>query len=531
MEYIEQLNLPSFTTNLFITEEPVSYSISTSGISETYYNTVYDNIHVIENKFNIGYITSPINYYFEVWNTFSVNKSLDEINFGVVSGININDANGNELILPKILLAKHAEIYQLNVTTSGAKDVSGNISLGISGLSVPIFISLTRNFIFDYQLNLANNIQENLSYKTEVIESINSNEKRNSYITNPRYNFTYFYTLENKEKRVLDKVLYSGSNDVMSVPLYIHAREITGIADDVITVNITDTPYQVGMSIMIKDSNNYDSAVITQIIDNNHIKVNKTIIDTFEYPVLYPVLNARLDLQTVSQLLTNYAATYTINFIKEVDDLDMSVTNNSTAIKTFNSLPLLDIQANTLTPHQNTFYRNITKIDDGISRPQFKVNNHINKFDTSFEFTFETKEKISEFKNFFKSVKGMFKEFYFLSNRQDFTIVENISASATILTIANEDFATYYKDKYIKYAAIFYKGTYKIITINDMYPINSSKENLVLSEPFGINLNKNDIISCQLIFRSRLSSDSLSIAYDTDDVASTNIAVLKINKV
>lgn len=529
MDYIEQLNLPSFTTNLLITEEPLSYLISTSGISQSYYNNVYDNIHVIENKFNFGYVTSPINYYFEVWNTFSVNKSLDEINFGSITGVNINDNDGTPLSIPRILPAKMSHIYQLNVTTNGAKEAVGNINLVISGISVPIYVSLTRSFIFDYQLNMANNIEESYKYTTEIIESVDSTETRRSYIKNPRFNTTYFYTVENKERRMLDKVLYSASNDVIVVPLYIYARLISNINLSVITVDTANTPLQVGMQVMIKDDNKYDSAVIVSL-NSTSITVDKEIANDFVYPVLYPLVNSRLEMQTVVQSITNYAATYTINFIKEVDNISMSVTNNSTSIKMFNSLPLLDVQQNKIDPSEITFYRNVVKIDDGISKPQFKINNTINKIQTSFDFILETKQKINELKNFFNNVKGMYKDFYFLSNKQDFVVVENISSSSIIITVENENIATYYKDKYIKYAAIFYGDTYKIVTINDMYAVNADKENLVLSAPFGINLNKNNILSCQFIYRSRFSSDVLDISYDTDDVAEVNLSILKINK-
>lgn len=529
MNYIINKVFNNLLINNKVNDDPDYKNINVNS-SYSYYDIIYNNIHIIDNYFDAGFITTETNYVFEIWNTFEENKVLNSINFGDITGVNINNVNGSPLELPKILLAKSSELYQLNLTTEGAEKSSGNILINISDLNVPIYVNLTRTFIFDYELNLANNIIENYNFKTEVIESINSNETRYSYIKNPRYSTTYFYTLENKEKRMLDKVLYSASTGVLTVPLYIYPKLIESISGNIINVDIENTPLQVGMTVLIKDNNKKDSAKIIEIINNNSIRLEKEISSDFDYPILYPLINTRIDLSNSSSNLTNYAATYTITFTKEIDDIDMLKTNNSNPIKLFNDIPLLDIQVNTIDPHEITFFKNVTVIDDSISKRQFKVNNEISKVNTQFNFVIENKNKISDIKNFFSETQGMFKEFYFFSNKQDFFVIENISSSDTILTVENESLSAYYKNKYIKHAVIFYNDTYKIITINDIYSIDKNREAIVLNSNFGINLEKDLIQSCQLVYRSRFSDDLLTLNYEDDNVATLNISILKLNK-
>lgn len=530
MNYVEINNLNSVTVNKSY-EIDISDKILTPVSSATYYDVIYNNIHVIKNSFDVGYITSEVNYYFEIWNTYNENKSLDNINYGPVSGVYIKNQNGTDLDLPVNIVSKLSKIFQLNVTTSGDKTATGDIILTLDDTQVPIYVSLTRSFIFDYQLNLATNIEETYSYKTEVMQSVDSTEYRKSYIKNARYSFTYFYVLEGKEKRMLDKVLYSAATDVLTVPLYIYGKELTNISDDILTVDISNTPIQVGMQIMIKSGDKKDSATVTEIISNNQIRIDKNLENDYSYPVVYPLVFARINTENSSQLLTNHAATYTLEFNKEIDNLDIISTNNSTEIPMFNGLPLLTLQANTIEPHDVTFFRNVSVYDDGISKRQFKVNNEIAQINTSFDYTLDSIEAISAYKNFFKRVKGMYEEFYFFSNKQEFNVVENISASDTIITVENESLSSYYKNKYIKYAVIFYNiDQYKIIQINDIYTDASGNEGIVLNETFGINLNKDFITSCQFVYRSRMSSDDLTISYETNDIATTAIATLKLNK-
>lgn len=494
-----------------------------------YYDIIYNNIHVIKNRFDVGYITSDIKYPFEIWNTYTVNKNILDINYSNVSGATIYNYDGSTVSAGQLILANSSDMFNLSLTMDGESQVNGNIELNISGIIVPIYVNLIRSSIFDYNVNVATNITENYSFVTEVNESVKSNEVRTSWVYNARYDFTYFYTLFGRDKRMIEKNLYSAATQVLSVPIYHQGREAV-VNDDVITFDLINTVFQLGMNIFIKDNNKSDSAQIIEIIDMNNIRVNKTLANDFDYPIIYPLVNSRIGTQNNSQNVTGTVGTYTITFEKEIDDLDMLVTNNSTAIKIFNGIPLLDYQTNTLQPHDTNYFRNVSKYDNGISKRDYKVNNKIAKVETAFDYILQDGEAISDIKNFFNEVQGMYKEFYFFSNKHEFIVVENIQASDTILTISNESLTAYYKNKFIKYAVIFYNDTYKIITLNDIYSVNEEKEALVISTPFGINLDKDNIISCQFVFRSRMSTDVLALSFDTPDVASTRISSLKLTK-
>lgn len=497
-----------------------------------YTDDLYDQVHIINKDYNFGYVSDNVSESVEIWNAyFNDNKTITNITLNNLDNVVLKDQNDNTYTLPITINPLKSEIFNINVNKKGNTTVNGNINFTVSGLNLITNISLIRAILFDFDVNYLNNITEYYKFYTEILKSKNSSEQRIGYLTNARATFEYFYTLDKKGKRDLDKILYSGFDNYIALPVFTQKREVVNINNNIITVDITDTMIQPNQNIMISDYNKKEILTVDYIIDNNTIVLKSNVINTFIYPILTPIVNARLDLENTATRITNNVSNYSIRFIKEVDDINVLQTNNNNNFTVLDSLRLLDVEPNRAEDITYNYYRNMNILDNETSRREYFKYNNISELSFNYSYFGKNQNEISKIKNLFNESKGMLEDIYCYSYNNNFEIIENINISDTILIIENDNMTTYYKDNAIKYAVIKYLGNEKIIEILDIYEIDENKEAIVISENFGINLEVINIDSCQFVYRGRLGSDELVLSYYNDSVADTNLIFVKTSDV
>ncbi len=518
---------------LTINNESVFSSVEFDAVLKyKYTDDLYDQVHIINKDYNFGYVSDNVSESVEIWNAyFNYNKTITNITLNNLDNVVLKDQNDNTYTLPITINPLKSEIFNINVNKKGNTTVNGNINFTVSGLNLITNISLIRAILFDFDVNYLNNITEYYKFYTEILKSKNSSEQRIGYLTNARATFEYFYTLDKKGKRDLDKILYSGFDNYIALPVFTQKREVVNINNNIITVDITDTMIQQNQNIMISDYNKKEILTVDYIIDNNTIVLKSNVINTFIYPILTPIVNARLDLENTATRITNNVSNYSIRFIKEVDDINVLQTNNNNNFTVLDSLRLLDVEPNRAEDITYNYYRNMNILDNETSRREYFKYNNISELSFNYSYFGKNQNEISKIKNLFNESKGMLEDIYCYSYNNNFEIIENINISDTILIIENDNMTTYYKDNAIKYAVIKYLGNEKIIEILDIYEIDENKEAIVISENFGINLEVINIDSCQFVYRGRLGSDELVLSYYNDSVADTNLIFVKTSDV
>ncbi len=497
-----------------------------------YSDDLYNQVHIINKAYNFGYVSDNVSEKVEIWNAyFTDNKTITNITLNNLDNISLKDEFNNNYLLPIVISPLKSSIFNINVNKNGAVNINGNINFTVSGLNLKTDISLIRAILFNFDINYLNNITEYYNFYTEILKSKNSSEQRIGYLTNARVSYEYFYTLDKKARRDLDKILYSGFNSYIALPVHSQKRLIENINNNIITVDITNTMIQPEQNILISDLNNNEVLTVDYIIDNNNIALKSNVTKTYQNPILTPIVNTRLDIENTATKITNDVSNYLLKFNKEVDDLNVLETNNNENFNTLNSIKLLDIEPNRSEDITYTYYRNMNILDNNTSRREYISYNNISELSFNYGYLGKNENEISKIKNLFKDNKGMLEDIYCYSFNNNFNIIENINISDTILVIENDNMTTYYKDNAIKYAVIHYNGIQKIIEILNIYEIDEEKEAIVISENFGVNLNVINIDSCQFVYRGRLGSDELVLNYYNNSVADTNLIFVKTSDV
>lgn len=514
---------------LTINNESSFDSVEFDAVSKyKYSDDLYNQVHIINKAYNFGYVSDNKSESLEIWNAyFNDTKTITNITLNSLNNVLLKDQFNNDYTLPITIEPLKSELFNINVNKNGDVTVNGNINFTVAGLSLITNVSLIRAILFDFDVNYLNNITEYYDFYTEVLKSRNSTEQRISYLTNARSSYEYFYTLDKKAKRDMDKILYSGFSSFIALPIYTQTTDIININDNILTLDISNTMLQENQNIIIKDQINKEILTVDYILDSNTVVLKSPVINTYNYPKLIPIINSRLDLENTATRITNNVSNYSIRFNKEVDDIDPLKTNNITDFNKIDNIRVLDIEPNRAEDIVYNYYRNMNILDNGTSRREFILNNNVSELSFNYKYFGKDKNEISIIKNLFRENKGMFEDLYSYSYNNNFEIIENINISDTILKVENDNLTTYYKDNKIKYAVIKYFGINKIVEILDIYEINSEQEAIVISESFGVDLDVINIDSCQFVYRGRLGADQLVLSYYNNSVADTDLVFVK----
>lgn len=524
----------SLTGNELITNSSFSPVVNTSGIENYGFRTeIYNQIHLFKQSYDFGFVSKNTTDILEVWNAYyDVTQNITAINYNLLDNIRLTDLDFNDVITPFTLKPLETRSYYINVDKDGNSEVSGNIEFIANGISIKTNIKLSRAFLFDFDVNYRDNVIESYQFKTNINKSVNYSEQREAYRSRARATFQYNYTLNKKERRLLDKFVYSGINRTVALPVITQKAPLISVNGLTLGVNISNTAIQVGINLLIEDSNNSEIVTVTQIINNNSILIRENLFNTYSNATVTPLFNCKLNPDFNITRNHHDLLECTLVFEKIIDSIDPLVTNNASNYNTLNSIKILDVEPNRQSNMSWDYFQNIVTLDNGYSRTESFQYSDTSEISFDHNILLDGKDEISKLKNLHKFQKGMLEDIYSYSNNNDFLVIENILQSDTILRVENNNLSDYYSSsKAIKYLVIESNNIKKECQILDIYQIDEDKEAIVLSESFGYNLNWEDINNSQFIFRGRLASDSIDIVYNHDELATVNLKFIKTSDV
>lgn len=515
---------------------PASYNPKTlslgSQIVYDYKYILYNQIHAIKNNYNFGNISNETTLNLELWNAFEyTDVSIDNVTYENLSGVELLNRDLTPLDIPVDIKHIESALLAIRVSLDGDSSNDGSIIINVGGIDVVIGVSLSRSFLFDFDINTINNIKEYYVFNTRIIPSLNNTEQRFARIDIPRVRLEYFYTLSDKQKRSLDAILYA-NNTNFSIPLYTQTRVVQSIVTDIVTVDVTNTCIQPGIDVLIKDIYTKEVIKVLEVIDMNHIRLVAPLGNIYVNPILIPCISGKLPGSNTKLQKTKNLAEYTLTFDKNIDDVNTLVTNNNTAqLNKYKDLFILEDQ-NTGDDVNYTYEKDILLKDNGYSKTDTTIYNNVATIDFNYSNYAVGKDDISTIKNFFNYQKGMFQDLYSRSFTNNVKVVENIAAGDIIITVENNNLAMFYEKNKIKQIYFKYNDNKEIILdIVNISKVDDEKENILLSNGFGEAIPLGGMISADFVWKGRLNDDVLTIDYNSFKVARYDLTFHKSNDV
>ncbi len=486
-------------------------------------NELYNQIHVINKNYDVGYVSEHTEENIEVWNSYYISKQITDYSTSTLD-ISIT----TPLSLPINLIPNSSENFKLNIEKDGEVIIDESFNFTVSGQIIEGSINGIRANLFDFNHSWVSDFQEKFYYYTAINKSVGLIEQRIPLIEICNYSCQYSYRLKNEEKQTLDAVLYNNVNSLIALPLYNHVRRLQVASNNIIDIDLKNSVFQKDMQILIKENNKKEIATIKEIDKiNNKITLKKNLVNTFNNAICVPVILSRTIDVNVNNLLPNLTE-YSITFEKEIDEIDMLIINNDdisinkiNGINFLEKLPNYEINFNRDYNYNNTILTN----EYGI-KAYYEYNKNA-EVSFSYNHLIFKAEELSLIKKTFKDNLGSYGDLYINNFNNDIKIVENINPSDTIIIISNINASVFYKNKNIKYIVINYMGGKHIVEFNNIYRIDDNFEGIVLTSNSGFTLNKNSINYCNFLYRGRFASDDLNIIYKNNKISVAQINFLK----
>lgn len=505
-----------------------NYTIKDGIINNQFKSELYNHIHVIDKNINLGFISQDTKTYIEVWNSYYVNKTIN--NYQVNDNDEINLFIDQSL--PIIQRPNSSVVFTLDAYSIGGFKVDSGFSFSYNDQVVTGTVEGLRALLFDFDHNWITDYVEEYEFYTSIIKSVGNYEQRFTYSDDCLYSCKYFYSLKNEDKQKLDAILYNNVNKLISLPLYVYtilSTEKINVNDKVLKVNNLDHGiFQNGLTLLLKNGNDKETVDIKEIdFLNKEITLNKPIKKSFNKNSLIIPLIISKTLEVNKENINTHFSNYEITFKKEDDDIDMLITNQPDAFDKLNDINILELKPNNNLDLNYTYNSNIVTLTNSFGIEKVFTYNDINEINFNFNYMTNKKEDVSYIKNLFKNQKGMYNDLYIKNFSDDIIILDNILISDIIINIKNINASSFIKDKKIKYININYLNTNKIVEIIDIYKIDEEREAIVLKENLGININKGSINYASFIFAGRLNSDLLTLNYKTDGIVDFNLSLIK----
>lgn len=498
---------------------------------KSYYEDTFEGrIIIVESNYTLGEITEDYPIKIEIYNNTGSNKTINELNFNGLSGVEYT-------LSDTVIKNSNSVVLNLTILKSGEADNDGYIELGISGNLYYINLSYSRSNVFDFFVNRSQNIIVTYSYLTEIMQSLNLKETRINYLDRPRLGFQYSYLVDEEERRTFENQIMNADVSNTYVPLVwenftarfadnnkIFFDDISYLnlkTNDYILVETYDSMYKKAYKIdLINNSSKYIQVAtdFDENLNNNYVNVK-------------PLVKAKLINVVNATRITSDLYSYLITFNVDSNDNDKDFIEDQ---ENFSYQSINDIEyypellANTADQTSKTFQKNIRTLDNTISMRKFFTYNSVSQINETFTLMLDGKKEISRLKNIFKRNLGRTGSFYKIKADDDMTVISPIAINGNSIIVKDNNLRQSFANGVFDAIMINYNNyDQKTFLITDVRKTLTGEE-LVLSTAIteDIDISKINIVTMLNIVR--FDSDSLTLTYISDELASTSLTFQQV---
>lgn len=201
----------------------LSVNLNSSGLLARGFGDLwYNRIHFTPYPLAIGSVVSNTTRTVEVWNAFSVPRTLQSLSLNNLDGVTLQ--NG----LPQSFNALQARNMTLAISKDGTPFLDGSVIFNFDlGISAALATSGQRASLFAFDHNWSSRVVERLAWKTEVLTARNGKEQRRRLRSNPRRTLRYdYFTEDKKQSSYFKKHQWTQQANRIAVPIWSDAATL-----------------------------------------------------------------------------------------------------------------------------------------------------------------------------------------------------------------------------------------------------------------------------------------------------------------
>lgn len=247
----------------------------------------YDRIIIRPSNVNVGNLVADQQYNIEVWNGYTVPRTLTDMQVTGGEGISLAGP-----VPPAVWAGLQTQTYSITITTNGPAEIAGIFKfIWDSGPRDTGYLTVTGARIVSLPYQFQASATEVLEWKTNVIISNNAKEQRVRVRKAPRQTYNVNYPLPNTEMARAENLIFGWMARRWAVVSWNEASQIpTLIAGSTnLAVNPANADYRIGSSVMIWESPRKNTVGQIATMDGGAIQLLRPTAETYNNPFVVPV--------------------------------------------------------------------------------------------------------------------------------------------------------------------------------------------------------------------------------------------------
>ena len=378
-------------------------------------------------------------------------------------------------------------------------------------------MSLVVDQYFLIKPNYKSQVSIKRKWQTGIQTSINKNEKRSALLTWPRRTLKYNIQASSfMEASYIKRKIYKNLHLIWGIPIWVDETllsENKAAGTTVFPVDSTEFKknFEVGAEIAILSSPSvFEILTIDSFTDSSITTTSASTLNWSANATIYPILKGKFkNTQKVENEATSFLET-SVELEEEYDEITRA-TPDTAWFDSFKGYPILNIPPDWGTKIETTFLHDYDQLRFlGASTSWTHQEETLFKFKNGFALN--TLEDISKLIDFFDYHKGRWGVFWRPSWIDDLLLTTTFSASASVITIQDIEYADFWED--------FDTGNWLML----LWPDNSyvikgvsrvSGNQITLNRSIGKECTESDLPNMLICFLSfcRFAQDEIEIQY------------------
>lgn len=490
--------------------------------------------HVIPRSFDFGNLLSPQSTPIEVFN--AARRQVREWT-SFVNNAGAGTTLGSQPTLPTNVDALAGVPMTVDVSTNGDPFVDATLDFAFSGFDT-IFVPIEIQRIVLWGIRPEQEYGELLGFLTNVYESKDGTEKRESLRKAPRQSWGYRYLIdEGAIAQTLENLLFEFHARTFGVPVWFEETTLTaGIAAGVSVIAVGDTDFrdfrEGGLAVIFVDQSTFD------VLEIDTGGITSTTL-TFTSPTVnaYNAGASVFPLATCFAQATIAGARHPVGLqeariLFEPTDNDIDIGDLS-AFSSFNSKLLLDngnsMRRGTRVGHG--FRMKLDKIDGqtGLRFQDTPWDRH--KRSHVFTLRAEGLQAVWEMRRMIHGIKGRFTSFYVPRDSDDLAAVADLLSASNTIDVTNVGYAQFVRNRQPKNVirVNFVNGDPPLLrTITASANTSPTVDQLTVDVNWPNTITPAEISRIEYVEKVRFDTDDIRISYSPIAQIAHMVAPVKV---
>ena len=462
---------------------------------DDYYNRIHVNPHVIA----FGNILNSQTVAVEVWNAHFESKLLSSIDGTGTDDLTLDAPEAAPTTFPVL----ESRVYTLGANTDGPPTINALYTFNFPAETPTLSVTGNRVVVWPFIPQWP--ATETIEYLTNIIPS-RKNEQRIALRQAPRQGFGYTFQLSEIEYSRA-KALADWTSRVFGLPLWIEVTQVGAISSDVteILLDTADVDWRPDdMAIIWESSTKFEAAETVSILADR-ITISLPLTNSYDHALVMPLRFARA-LRGVQYTRSSHPITIARASFAVTNNADLSV---SGLYQQYRGADLVTDRLIAMSDLSESIAPVITVIDNGTGPIEVEETRDWLNDRKVLSLDAQDRARRWALRQWLDSRRGKQKSFWLPTWSQDLTLVSNVSATATVITVEAIGYPLYYTVTDVM--VLLVDNTIMTARVLSGETVSVTTEELTLEAAFGQAFDVADVDRFCFLHHVRLDADKIAI--------------------